>query len=212
MKIKIEEFEALAKENDFRSGFDLWLNLGGGDEAYPLLKNGVQVGHDIVRQIYNFFGEEATVRVVDFENETIDGLKGKFINIGSKLLGVTDVDIDFDFLQRRHDRDKELIYLFKYGKPMQSVFPEWYFTVEQFTIKSKKFTRWKHKAELSWGEIYKELGIGRGDFQSKMKHRESWTMIDLICFIELMGVREFYKVFVFPTRSLKEKVRKFILA
>lgn len=211
MKIKIEEFEALAMEKDFRSGFDLWLCLGGGEDAYSLLRKGVQVGHEIVRQIYNFFGKEETIRVVDFENETIDGLKGKYINVSDKLIGVTDLDVDFYFLQHRHDRDNELIYLFKHGKPMKGVFPEWYFTAEQYTVKGKKFTKWKHNVGMSWGEIYKELGIGRGDFQLKMKHRASWTMIDLMCFVELMGTREFYKVFEFPTRSLKEKVRGFIL-
>lgn len=210
MKLKIDEFEKLARENDYRSGCDLWIRLGGGDEAYPLL-NKVQIGHEIVRQIYNVFGAENTEKVIDFEDETFEGLKSKFIQVGHRLVGVTDMDSEDRHLKiHNRERDRDLLYLFVNGKPPKTVFPEWYFTAEQYAINRYKFFQWKKKSGMSWGEIQAELGISRTDFYWKMQKHFAWTMLDLICLVELMGTKELYRVFEFPSRSMKEKVRQSI--
>lgn len=210
MKLKIDEFENLARENDYQSGCDLWIRLGGGDLAYPLLDK-VKIGHGIARQIYNAFGAEITERVIDFEDETLDGLKSKYIEVGQTLVGVTDMDSEDKHLEiHNQERDRELLYLFENGKPMRSVFPEWYFTAEQYSINRNKFTKWKKRSGKSWGEIQAELGISRADFYWKLQKHFSWTMLDLICLVELMGTKELYRVFEFPSRSLKEKVRQSI--
>ena len=68
MKIIIDEFERLARCKGYRSGNELFKELGGGRKA-----------------IYNKFGEKVLTEVVDMEEETISGLKSKSIVIAGKL-------------------------------------------------------------------------------------------------------------------------------
>ena len=69
MKIIIDEFERLARCKGYRSG----------------IKAGNRVGEEIVKAIYNKFGEKVLTEVVDMEEETISGLKSKSIVIAGKL-------------------------------------------------------------------------------------------------------------------------------
>lgn len=85
MKLRINKFEELAKRGGYRNGYELSLALGCGDATYPLLKKGGRIGGGIVAEIYNRFGEEITLEVIDFENETINSIKSKYIKVGNKL-------------------------------------------------------------------------------------------------------------------------------
>lgn len=85
MKLKVDKFEELAKREGYRNGYELSLAVGCGDATYPLLKEGGRIGSDIVAEIYNCFGEETTLDVIDFETETINSLKSKYIQVGKKL-------------------------------------------------------------------------------------------------------------------------------
>jgi len=85
MKLIIDEFEALARRKGFQNGYRLWRRIGGGVSAYKLVKQGYRVTHEVIKELFNLVGEKETVRVVEFEEETINGLKAKYIEIGNKL-------------------------------------------------------------------------------------------------------------------------------
>ena len=85
MKLKIEEFEELAKRKGFQSGYKLWLYLDGGIFAYKLARNGVSLGYELVKNLYNEMGAKETLAVIDFDKETFDGFKAKFIEVAGRL-------------------------------------------------------------------------------------------------------------------------------
>lgn len=85
MKLKTDKFEELAKRKGIPNGKMLWKQLGGGRSAYPAVKNGCAITHEIVQNLYNRYGEAETVNVVDFEEEGLDGFKAKHIPIGNQL-------------------------------------------------------------------------------------------------------------------------------
>ena len=85
MRLKIDNFERLAKERGFRSGYDLAVDIGFGRNAYHYIKKGGKVGSDMVAEIFNRFGEEVTFDVIDFEEDTLNGFTSKYIRIGNKL-------------------------------------------------------------------------------------------------------------------------------
>lgn len=85
MKLKIDKFEELAKREGYCNGYELSLAVGCGDATYPLLEQGGRIGSGIVAEIYNRFGEEITLEVIEFETETISSLKSKYIKVGNKL-------------------------------------------------------------------------------------------------------------------------------
>ena len=85
MRIKIEEFEALAKRQGFKNGNALMRELGGRKLTYHQFQRGNRIGYELVRQIYNTFGAETMVEVVNLENETLRGFESKFIIINGVL-------------------------------------------------------------------------------------------------------------------------------
>ena len=85
MKLRMQEFEQLAKRTGYRNGKWLCRKLGAGKKAHDVLRNGGQIGYGLVKEIHNTFGIGETLRVVDFENETLGGFKSKFICFGGKL-------------------------------------------------------------------------------------------------------------------------------
>ena len=85
MRLKIDNFERLAKERGFRNGYDLAVDIGFGRNAYHYIRKGGKVGSDMVAEIFNRFGEEVTFDVIDFEEDTLNGFTSKYIRIGNKL-------------------------------------------------------------------------------------------------------------------------------
>ena len=53
MKLKIKEFETLARQNGYRNGKALMKKLGAGKCAYGCLKHGCKIGYDLVKEIHN---------------------------------------------------------------------------------------------------------------------------------------------------------------
>lgn len=84
MKLKIDEFENYAKRNGL-SASALLKKLGGGELAYGQLKKGKAIGYDVARNMYNALGEWIFLSLIDFEGETLDGFKSKFVQVGNKL-------------------------------------------------------------------------------------------------------------------------------
>ena len=85
MKLKIDAFDELAKRKGYITGFLLWLKIGGGRSAYSLVEKGIGVGYEVIKNLYNLVGEEEVVKVVEFEEETINGFKAKYIELGDQL-------------------------------------------------------------------------------------------------------------------------------
>ncbi len=84
MKLKIEEFENYAKRSGMTAS-TLLKKIGGGKLAYNQLKQGKALGYDIARNMYNALGEWVFLTLIDFEEETLDGFKSKFVQVGTKL-------------------------------------------------------------------------------------------------------------------------------
>lgn len=86
MRLKIKAFKRLAKEEGYEGGYRFLRSLGAGKAAWSCFRKlHLQIGHDLVKEIYNTVGEEKTLMVIDFEEETINGFKAKYIQIGNKL-------------------------------------------------------------------------------------------------------------------------------
>lgn len=85
MKLKIEEFVELARRKGFFTGYLLWRRKGGGRSAYALVEKGIGVGYEVIKNLYNLVGEKEMVKVVDFEGETLNGFKAKYIELGDQL-------------------------------------------------------------------------------------------------------------------------------
>ena len=85
MKLKIKEFETLARQNGYRNGKALMKKLGAGKCAYGWLKRGCKIGYDLVKEIHNEFGALVMLRVIDLEGETLQSFKSKYISVGGTL-------------------------------------------------------------------------------------------------------------------------------
>lgn len=85
MKLKIQEFEDLAKRKGYVEGKRLMKKLGAGFKAYGCFKGGCRLGYELAKDLYNKVGEAEFVKVIDFEEDTLSGFKQKYILIGDKL-------------------------------------------------------------------------------------------------------------------------------
>ncbi len=84
MKLKIDQFENFVKRNCI-SANKLLKTLGGKKYTYRHLKIGRQIGYDLAREMFNALGEWTFLSLVDLEEETLDGFKAKYIQVGNKL-------------------------------------------------------------------------------------------------------------------------------
>ena len=206
MKLKAIEFENLAYQKGYKSGQQLWLALGGGDEALPLLVPAERrIGAEMVKAIFNAFGQEATEKVIDFEDGNIESFKAKYFMVGRKLSGVT------DFEEPASDKinayEQALVYLLAHGEAKEKVFPDWYFSKCVYTIDKSKFKKWKEENMISWQEISAELGIPIRKLKRNMAKERIWSMMDLLCFTELMGTEELLKVIRFKTQKADDAIK-----
>lgn len=85
MKLRIREFERLAKGNGYGNGRHLMRRLGAGKNAYATIKNGNQIGYDLAKELYNTFGVLAFLEVIDLEGETLGGFRSKYVAVEGKL-------------------------------------------------------------------------------------------------------------------------------
>jgi len=209
MKLKVKEFEDFSTDKGYASGIYLWVELGGGIDAYSALcKNGCDLGYEMARKIFNTYGQAVAERIIDFENDTIEGFKSKYLLVGKTLASVTDIDEKDD--EYLISGESDLIYLLMYGKPKRKIFPDWYFTWQHYSIRKWKFVNWKNKNGKSWREINEELGLSRNALNKRLNSFGGWTMIDMICLCDLMGARELLNVIYFKTKEQRLKMQKLI--
>ncbi len=84
MRLIVKEFEKYAKQKGVSPKIML-IRLGGGKYAYKNLKKGCSLGYELAREMYNALGEQTFLTLVNFEGETINGFRNKYICIGHKL-------------------------------------------------------------------------------------------------------------------------------
>jgi len=85
MKLKWKEFEGLAKQIGYKSGGSYFRSLFGQGDTYSQLKNGNSIGFEMVRVLYNAIGKENINRIIDFEQETLESFRSKFIIVNDIL-------------------------------------------------------------------------------------------------------------------------------
>ncbi len=85
MKLNIIGCRSFCKEHCIKNYVDLANSLGLSVVVVRLLEQGKQIGYEAVKDIYNKHGEQAVEKLIDFEEETLNGFKSKYILVGNKL-------------------------------------------------------------------------------------------------------------------------------
>lgn len=85
MKLNIAGCRAFIERNGIEDYQSLSSALGISVSVLELLEQGGRIGYDAVREIYNNFGEQTVTEIIDFEEETLDGFKSKYIQVGDAL-------------------------------------------------------------------------------------------------------------------------------
>lgn len=85
MKLNIAGCRAFIERNGIEDYQSLSSVLGVSVSVLKLLEQGGRIGYDAVREIYNDLGEQTVTEIIDFEEETLDGFKSKYIQVGDAL-------------------------------------------------------------------------------------------------------------------------------
>ncbi len=59
--------------------------LGGTTCSYQCIKRGCRVGYETVRMLYNIVGEEELIKIMDFEEESWNRFKSKYVQVNKHL-------------------------------------------------------------------------------------------------------------------------------
>ena len=208
MKIKKEEFERLAIEKGFSNGKQLWCELGGGELAYDQIIKGSKVGHEIVKNIFNSFGEEATLNLIEFDDETISGLKSKYIQVGNRLFGGVEPNEGEAKKIEVDNYADELIDLFANQGSARRTYPDWYFTKECCSLTKWRLESWMYRNNYTWETFAKEMGIAVEELYWKVTQHKKMSMMDMICLMEIMGAEDLFDVTYFPTKKMRREVEE----
>lgn len=85
MKFKIKGLNQLVKRRGIHNYRELAEALGVNENLIRLAEYGQRIGYDAVKDIYNRIGERETLRIINFEEETLRGFKSKYQYIRGKL-------------------------------------------------------------------------------------------------------------------------------
>lgn len=85
MKLNITGCRQYCEEHNITNYVELAKAFGLSVLVIRLLEQGKQIGYDAVKDIYNKHGEQAVVKIINFEGETLNGFKSKYIQIGNRL-------------------------------------------------------------------------------------------------------------------------------
>lgn len=85
MKLNIKGCRAYCEEHSIGNYMTLSETLGLNVTVIGLLEQGIEIGYDAVRDIYNRLGEKAVLQLIDFGEETLNGFKSKYVSVGNKL-------------------------------------------------------------------------------------------------------------------------------
>ena len=85
MKLNIAGCRAFIERKGIGNYQELSQELGISISVLLLLEQGNEIGYDAVRDLYNSLGEQTVTEIIDFEEETLDGFKSKYIQVGDIL-------------------------------------------------------------------------------------------------------------------------------
>ena len=85
MKLNIAGCRAFIERKGFGNYQELSQELGISISVLLLLEQGNEIGYDAVRDLYNSLGEQTVSEIIDFGEETLDGFKSKYVQVGDTL-------------------------------------------------------------------------------------------------------------------------------
>lgn len=85
MKLNIAGCRAFIERKGIGNYQELSQELGISISVLLLLEQGNEIGYDAVRDLYNSLGEQTVSEIVDFGEETLDGFKSKYVQVGDTL-------------------------------------------------------------------------------------------------------------------------------
>lgn len=85
MKLNIKGCRTYCKDNGIKNYVELAELFGLSVTVIRLLEQGIEIGYDAVRDIYNKLGQVAVLQMIDFGEETLNGFKSKYIEVGNRL-------------------------------------------------------------------------------------------------------------------------------
>lgn len=85
MKIRIKALNKFVKRRGIRNYIELSYELGVDENLLRLAEYGQRIGYDAVKEIYNHIGERETLKIINFEGETMRGFKSKYQYIRGQL-------------------------------------------------------------------------------------------------------------------------------
>lgn len=85
MKLNIKGCRKYCKENNITGYKQLAKTFGLSVTAIRLLEQGNKIGHEAVKHIYNKIGAAAVLQIIDFEEETPNDFKNKYVAVGARL-------------------------------------------------------------------------------------------------------------------------------
>ena len=85
MKLNIAGCRTFIERNGIEDYQALSSVLGVSISVLLLLEQGGEIGYDAVQEMYNNLGEQIVAEIIDFEEETLDGFKSKYVQVGDTL-------------------------------------------------------------------------------------------------------------------------------
>ena len=85
MKLTIAGCRAFIERGNIEGYQEFSQEMGLSVAVLLLLEQDNEIGYDAVREIYNDLGEQTVTEIIDFEEETLDGFKSKYIQVGDTL-------------------------------------------------------------------------------------------------------------------------------
>ena len=85
MKLKILGCRTYCERKGIKNYAELSERLDIPLPALEVLEQGNDIGYEVVKDIYNKYGEKTVKQIIDFGEETLDDFKGKYVLVGDKL-------------------------------------------------------------------------------------------------------------------------------
>lgn len=85
MKLSVLGCREYAERKGINNYKELSKMLGLSVTVLKLLEQGIEIGYDAVKDIYNKLGEKIVLEIIDFGEETLHGFKSKYVLVGDTL-------------------------------------------------------------------------------------------------------------------------------
>lgn len=85
MKLNVDGCRSYCKQNGIKDYKELAQVFELSVTVVRLLEQGIEIEYDAVKDIYNKLGEAVVLQIIDFEEETLNGFKSKYVQIGKTL-------------------------------------------------------------------------------------------------------------------------------